>query len=150
MKTYFIKNAINSYVKIGKSKNPEKRLIQIQSQCNFLKLELFHTIDGDYETKLHRCFKHFRKEGEWFDIPQLDKEMIENTVSNYKIIKPKHTNDNKEMFFGEEIGDKEMRRLIKTNPYIALKVSELPKGATFMIVDKIILKGTLDKTPVLF
>lgn len=57
----------NQYLKIGYSKNINKRICQLQVSSP-VKLELLHLIDGDVslEKELHLLFKDFRTNGEWF------------------------------------------------------------------------------------
>lgn len=56
-------------VKIGKSKNPEKRLKQLQTG-SALKLKLLGTFDlsDHYEKRLHWILRNFRTQGEWFEL----------------------------------------------------------------------------------
>lgn len=55
------------FVKIGYTKNINKRLSQLQVSSP-IKLELLHLIDGSatLEKKLHVLFKDLRTSGEWF------------------------------------------------------------------------------------
>ena len=55
------------FVKIGYTKNINKRLSQLQVSSP-VKLELLHLIDGSatLEKKLHVLFKDLRTSGEWF------------------------------------------------------------------------------------
>ncbi len=70
--------------KIGKSDNPEKRVCSLQTG-NGKKLSLINTIKCKtqekgfiLESKLHAKFKKYRKQGEWFAIPEeLQKEWKE-------------------------------------------------------------------------
>lgn len=59
------------YTKIGRSKNPEKRLDEIQSHCPH-SCRVEHTIKTDdasaVEAVLHRDSASVRLEGEWFDL----------------------------------------------------------------------------------
>lgn len=58
----------NSTCKIGYSKNPKNRLMQLQSSNPYF-LELVATIDGTLqdEKRLHTKFKDYRIGGEWFN-----------------------------------------------------------------------------------
>ena len=57
----------NQFLKIGYTKNINKRLSQLQVSSP-VKLEVLHLIDGDVtiEKKLHVLFKNLRISGEWF------------------------------------------------------------------------------------
>ena len=57
----------NQFLKIGYTKNINKRLSQLQVSSP-VKLEVLHLIDGDVtiEKKLHVLFKDLRTSGEWF------------------------------------------------------------------------------------
>jgi len=80
MFTYFLKNNVNSLIKIGKSNNVARRLSEIKGQCSFIQLSVFHVIEGNFEADFHDYYKDFRKEGEWFDIPDLSIEMINSDL----------------------------------------------------------------------
>lgn len=58
----------NQFVKIGYTKNINKRLSQLQVSSP-VKLEVLHLIDGNItlEKKLHVLFKDLRTSGEWFN-----------------------------------------------------------------------------------
>lgn len=66
---YFIQSEKTGMIKIGRSKNPEKRLKQLQTGSpNKLKLIAVFKDKGPEERGLHerlRCFK-VRQNGEWF------------------------------------------------------------------------------------
>jgi len=68
---YLIQSLENGYYKIGVSKNPQKRIEQLQTG-NSSKLKLISTFKSDYaykiETALRNTHTSSRKEGEWFDI----------------------------------------------------------------------------------
>ena len=80
---YFVKHT--AYVKIGFTNDIRNRLSQLQISCP-VKLELLGLIKGDeeYETVLHKKFKHLSSNGEWFNYTQeledyvaiLDKELM--------------------------------------------------------------------------
>lgn len=65
MAIYFIQSG--DYVKIGYSKNPEKRLKSLQTG-NQAPLKLLLVLDGgtDKEAELHERFAELRSRGEWF------------------------------------------------------------------------------------
>lgn len=70
---YIIRAVGTNRIKIGYSRNPEKRFLEIQSPQMPFDLELIHKewfIDAyALEQHLHKIFKTFRKKGEWFEIP---------------------------------------------------------------------------------
>lgn len=57
----------NEYLKIGYTKNINKRLAQLQVSSP-VKLEVLHLIKGDVnlEKELHLMFKEYSSNGEWF------------------------------------------------------------------------------------
>lgn len=93
MYTYFISNKVNSLVKIGKSINVERRIKQIEGQCNFLELSVMHVIEGNYESDFHLFYKEFRKKGEWFDIPDLTIDKIEADFKKIRFIDTAEENE---------------------------------------------------------
>jgi len=88
---YFIGNVELGCVKVGKSKNPEKRLADLQVG-NSHKLVLYGVMEDvsqDLENMLHKILEPYRMEGEWF---KLTDEVIhfminetDETVYNYKL-----------------------------------------------------------------
>lgn len=66
--------------KIGYSVNPLKRLEQVRSQSPYKNAEIVYAFPTDNmrrdELKLHRVFKHYRKDGEWFELPVEAVELI--------------------------------------------------------------------------
>ena len=66
MKTYFIQRGKNGPIKIGKSKDPEARLKELQTASDE-ELHLLAVVSGDIEKQLHEHFKNFRIRGEWFE-----------------------------------------------------------------------------------
>ena len=71
MYVYLIQSLENGYYKIGKSKNPNKRIEQLQTG-NSSKLKLISTYQSELSNKiegtLHRKYSYLKKEGEWFDL----------------------------------------------------------------------------------
>lgn len=72
MYVYFMQSGKNGPIKIGKSNNPEKRMISVQTG-NPYKLRLVAVIycDDDaaayrMESRFHRILKKHRMHGEWF------------------------------------------------------------------------------------
>lgn len=66
---YLIQSLENGYFKIGISKNPSKRIEQLQTG-NPSKLKLIETYKSAHanivEKAIQRRYEHLRKEGEWF------------------------------------------------------------------------------------
>ena len=78
LKTYFFKNNINQYVKIGKSIAPHSRALSVAGECTFVKISVFHIIEGDFERFFQRLYSSNRVCGEWYNIPDVTKEEIES------------------------------------------------------------------------
>jgi hypothetical protein len=74
MKTYIIKNNRTGLIKIGRSKNPYKRLLQIDQIKGDCKILLI--IDKDCEAILHNCFFKSHIAGEWFILTENDLKLI--------------------------------------------------------------------------
>ena len=71
MYIYLIQSLEDGYYKIGKSKNPNKRINQLQTgNSSELKLITIYRSDlsNKIERTLHRKYSHLKKEGEWFDL----------------------------------------------------------------------------------
>lgn len=68
---YLIQSLENSHYKIGISKNPRRRIKELQTG-NSSELRLVETYQSEYAEKiertLHRRYSHLHKEGEWFDM----------------------------------------------------------------------------------
>ena len=65
---YFIQSDVTGMIKIGRSKDPQKRLKQLQTgNPNKLKLIACFEGLGWREKLLHEELQMFRKKGEWFD-----------------------------------------------------------------------------------
>jgi hypothetical protein len=64
-RVYFIDDGF--FIKIGFSKNPQDRIIKLQTASPF-KLTLMRTVPGNkkLETELHARFRHLKSHGEWF------------------------------------------------------------------------------------
>jgi hypothetical protein len=53
-------------IKIGRSKNPKKRIKELETGlCHYYEMFVFKG-KGFMETTLHQCFKDMRERGEWF------------------------------------------------------------------------------------
>jgi predicted GIY-YIG superfamily endonuclease len=68
---YLIQSLENGYYKIGVSKNPNKRIKQLQTgNPATLKLITIFKTEHSYriESFFHKRFSHCRREGEWFEL----------------------------------------------------------------------------------
>jgi hypothetical protein len=74
-KTYVFYDSINNLYKIGKSVNPEIRIISLSSP---VKLKIIHIIDRDVENTLHKHFKNKRIHNEWFKLTKSDIKYIKS------------------------------------------------------------------------
>ncbi len=67
---YLIKNTEESYYKIGVSKDPKKRIKELNTG-NSAELVLVGMYETEYAYKIertfHRRYSYLRKHGEWFD-----------------------------------------------------------------------------------
>jgi len=74
---YIIGNLEHKVCKIGFSKNPQRRLIVLQTGSPY-ELSLFKKFIGNIpiEKKLHKKYKDYRLHGEWFEIRDELKEII--------------------------------------------------------------------------
>lgn len=65
---YFIQSDVTGMIKIGRSKDPQRRLKQLQTgNANKLKIIACFNGLGWREKLLHESLKDWSKEGEWFD-----------------------------------------------------------------------------------
>lgn len=69
-KTYLIEAEGLPLVKIGRAKNPEARLLHLQTGQPAT-LSLAWVCDGNFERALHNKFADYRVRGEWFDLTTL-------------------------------------------------------------------------------
>ncbi len=84
---YFIQMDRIGPVKIGFTKNIEKRLVSLQTACPYpLNLLCIFPGNEDMETDIHSCFKEMRMEGEWF----LPHPFILGEIENFKKINKKN------------------------------------------------------------
>lgn len=67
--TYCVLNVELGAVKIGISKTPKQRLVELQVGCA-TPLKLIGAIDGNLERELHRRFEADRLSGEWFRVSE--------------------------------------------------------------------------------
>jgi hypothetical protein len=84
VKTYAFKKKGASIVKIGRTKNIEKRLRTLTSMSG-CELDVIFTYDGDIELYLHTKFAHLRKIGEWFDDASGEIESFLKSESNVTV-----------------------------------------------------------------
>jgi len=88
---YLITTEDKSICKIGFSKNPEKRLKEIQTGCP-QKLHIEEITEGTFKTEklLHSKFKQLRVQGEWFTYDDSisltieEKDLKQNKKINYE------------------------------------------------------------------
>jgi len=99
---YFLLNYKTNLIKIGYTKNLKSRIKSINKKqggaTNEPIIKLLHTIschrgmDVLIETKLHKTFKEFRKDGEWFDISLNEKFIQLDTAKVKAEIYQEHVN----------------------------------------------------------
>jgi predicted GIY-YIG superfamily endonuclease len=84
---YLIRQEDTTLFKIGVSKHPEKRLLEVQTG-NGNKLILVEYFETKFNTKLESCihahFKLKRVNLEWFDIPLEDVKNFKNICQLYE------------------------------------------------------------------
>ena len=72
---YLIQSLEDSYYKIGISKNPKRRVKQLQTG-NSSELKLIESYPSEHasiiEKTLQRRYSYLQKEGEWFDLSLLN------------------------------------------------------------------------------
>lgn len=91
---YLIQSLENSFYKIGISKNPHKRVKQLQTG-NSSKLKLIEFYSSEYanmiEKTLQRRYSYLKKEGEWFELSLLNemsfKDECKKLDESYKALK---------------------------------------------------------------
>lgn len=80
---YIIKSS-DGYCKVGKALSPEGRLRTLQSGSAH-RLHLYHKIETDSYDKcelfFHHILRHYRMQGEWFDLPEYLVEKIRGIAS---------------------------------------------------------------------
>lgn len=74
--TYLIEDTRNGMMKIGKSKNPERREKTLQSEAPSVELRIAVPTENDFESELHGEFEHLRQRGEWFDLSSSDIKIL--------------------------------------------------------------------------
>ena len=82
---YLILSIETGSLKIGISKNPKKRIVQLQTGSSGSELKLLKVYKSSYyleiENALHNKYVYLKKHGEWFDY---DLEMIEHFEDDCK------------------------------------------------------------------
>jgi uncharacterized protein with beta-barrel porin domain len=84
MQIYFARTA--DQIKVGVSKNPQARLVQLAQQCA-TPLSLIGTIKGDVrrEKSIHKTLAPYRVQGEWYrDCPEVH-ATIQNCFNNFDL-----------------------------------------------------------------
>ncbi|WAH36973.1 GIY-YIG nuclease family protein [Alicyclobacillus dauci] len=110
---YFIQQAETGYIKIGYTKNIERRLKQLQADSPS-ELVVLATFDAtqSHELRIHKNFGHCRVNGEWYnDCPEIRALM----KSEYALLLMGKESDMPEidMFIDSAIFQLEKRRKIK-------------------------------------
>lgn len=79
---YLIKNTEESYYKIGVSKDPKKRIKELNTgnSAELVLVEMYESeLAYKIERTLHRKYSYMRKHGEWFDLSiKEDNEFIKD------------------------------------------------------------------------
>lgn len=85
MKSVYLIRANDGKYKIGVSKNPQKRLNQLQT-ANSDELKLIKTYKSNIaqklESVLHNRYAHGKERGEWFNLSIIDESRFCNTCEN--------------------------------------------------------------------
>lgn len=85
---YILQAKVTGYVKVGRSEEPEKRLLQLQTGSSTpLRLILIATGQGAREKELHRQLKRYHVVGEWFKeecLGSVPVEIWEQTLAWYR------------------------------------------------------------------
>ena len=92
-KIYLIKSKKESAYKIGVSKNPNKRLKQLQTG-NSSELELVTCYESEFaykiEKTIHNMFSHLNENGEWYDLSIAEEtkfnDICKNIEANIKFL----------------------------------------------------------------
>lgn len=66
--TYLMEDSRNGSIKIGKSRNPERREKTLQSEAPSVELRFAIPASHDMEASLHEEYASFRRRGEWFEL----------------------------------------------------------------------------------
>lgn len=83
---YFIRSEKDGYVKIGRSAtSPKRRLLSLQigSSSGLTLIGAIRTArDYDLELQLHTEYQDYRAHGEWFELGDVDLELIKRTFTH--------------------------------------------------------------------
>jgi hypothetical protein len=79
---YLMKDEINGYHKIGRSKTPEKREKTLQSEKPSITLVYSCKANIDEENILHKKYNQFRIRGEWFNLSELQLQEIKSYLES--------------------------------------------------------------------
>jgi hypothetical protein len=81
--TYLMEDTRNGMIKIGKSRNPERREKTLQSEAPSVEMRIAVPTESDFESELHGEFDHLRRRGEWFEFSSSEiKTVIERLLSH--------------------------------------------------------------------
>ena len=81
--TYLMEDTRNGMIKIGKSRNPERREKTLQSEAPSVEMRIAVPTESDFENDLHVEFDHLRRRGEWFEMSSLEiKTVIERLLTH--------------------------------------------------------------------
>jgi hypothetical protein len=81
--TYLMEDTRNGLIKIGKSKNPERREKTLQSEAPSVEMRIAVPTESDFESELHGEFSHLRQRGEWFKLSSMEiKTVIERLLAH--------------------------------------------------------------------
>jgi len=80
VKTYFIYSSLRNAVKIGRSKDPKRRLSSLRSGAGE-ELIILTVIDGDREKELQQRFRHLCRIGEWFDFASEIQDFLDGRLT---------------------------------------------------------------------
>jgi hypothetical protein len=83
VKTYFIYSSLRNAVKIGRSKDPKRRLSSLRSGAGE-ELIILTLIDGDCEKELQQRFNHLCRIGEWFDYASEIRDFLAGTLTAHR------------------------------------------------------------------
>ena len=56
--------------------------MKVAGECTFVKISVFHIIDGDYEMYFQSIYREKRVCGEWYDIPDVTISELEGHLGH--------------------------------------------------------------------
>lgn len=84
---YLLQSLENGYYKIGVSKNPQKRIDQLQTG-NSSKLKIKYVYLTEIPFKLEKSIKNYfspnKKKGEWYDLSLEDEQKFIDKCNNFE------------------------------------------------------------------